>query len=179
MPESVERVAELLRSRNAIDAEIIEIIDRPVTPGHLGDWVASRIFGIKLDPTVEVAGVDGRFGSGRLAGATVNVKWYLRRESTLDVVRTASPDYYLVMTGPASTVITSRGRTRPWCIRSVFLFESVRLLHDLRERGVALGAGTSVRHSQWEAAEIYPEARNPALPLGPEQKRLLSLFAVC
>jgi hypothetical protein len=37
--EAVQVVAGLLRDRNMIDA----VIGRPVTVGHLGEWIAARI----------------------------------------------------------------------------------------------------------------------------------------
>jgi hypothetical protein len=42
MAESITRIAALLQERNRIDATIAEIIDRPVTAGHLGEWIASQ-----------------------------------------------------------------------------------------------------------------------------------------
>jgi len=86
-------------------------------------------------------------------------------------------DYYLVMTGPASAAMSSRGGTRPWCIQSVYLFDAKRLLDELRACGVKIGIASSVRAVQWAAAEIYPRASNPLLPVRPEQAQLLRLFA--
>ena len=174
--QEVERVAELLRQRNAIDAEIARITDRPMAAGHLGEWLASRIFGIKLEPNAANPGIDGAFSTGPLSGRTVNVKWYLKREGLLDIAAT-SPDYYLLMTGPVSAATSSRGHHRPWCITSVFLFETDHLLEDLHRSGVKVGIATSVRASQWEAAQLYPHTRMTALTLDEEQQRLLSLLA--
>ena len=39
----------LLRARNSIDAKIAKVIGRPVTAGHMGEWLASRIFDIQLE----------------------------------------------------------------------------------------------------------------------------------
>jgi hypothetical protein len=47
----MKRIAELLRERNGIDAEIAAIMERPVTSGHLGGWIASQVFDIEAEPT--------------------------------------------------------------------------------------------------------------------------------
>jgi hypothetical protein len=59
----------------------------------------------------------------------------------------------------------------------VYLFDARNLLGELQERGVKIGVATSVRAAQWSAAEIYPEQRNNALIVQPEQHALLRLFA--
>jgi hypothetical protein len=174
--ESIERVAELLRARNAVDTLIADEINRPMTSGHLGEWLAFRIFGLTPAVHAAVAGFDGTFGGGPLDGRTVNVKWYLKREGLLDIAA-ERPDYYLVMTGPAAPAVASKGTTRPWCIDEVFLFEAARLEAELRARGVAVGTATSVRTAQWTAACVYPDSNNPALVLDERQKGLLRLFA--
>jgi hypothetical protein len=174
--DEVERIAELLRARNAVDALIADATGRPMASGHLGEWLAFRIFGLTPALHAAVAGFDGTFGGGPLDGRTVNVKWYLNREGLLDIAATG-PDYYLVMTGQPAPAVTSRGTTRPWCIDEVFLFETARLEAELRARGVALGTATSVRAATWRAAQVYPEPRNPALVLDERQRWLLGLFA--
>ncbi len=176
MTQPVERVAELLSARNAIDADIAALIGRPMTSGHLGEWLAARIFGIDLESSAVAAGIDGRFTSGAITGATVNVKWYLEREGLLDVASNR-PDYYLVLMGPASPATSSRGSTRPWCIAAAYLFAGNRLLQELQDRGVRIGVATSVRRAQWHAAEIYPNGRNTIMSLSPEQQGMLRLFA--
>jgi len=170
-------IAKLLRERNAIDEKIAAITQRPMVFGHLGEWIAAQVFGIKLENSAVTAAIDGRFTSGPLRGRTVNVKWYLKQEGLLDVSQSEALDYYLVMTGPKSTAISSRGRTRPWCIGAVYLFDAKQLLGELRARGVKIGVATSVRLAQWTAAEIFPRAANPLLPVGAEQVELLRLFA--
>lgn len=89
----IEQVAELLHERNAIDEKIAKIISRPMTAGHLGEWLAAKIFGIELEPTAVTAAFDGRFTSGHLQGRTVNVKWYLKREGLLDLTNSETLDY--------------------------------------------------------------------------------------
>ncbi|MEU8054610.1 hypothetical protein [Microbispora bryophytorum] len=173
----VEQIAALLNERNGVDKKIAAIIQRPMTSGHLGEWIAAQVFGIESETSAVAAAVDGRFTSGPLRGRTVNVKWYLKREGLLDVTERTELDYYLVLTGPASPAASSRGGTRPWCIESVYLFDAKQLLAELRERGVRIGVASSVRAAQWAAAEIYPRASNPALAVAPRQAELLRPFA--
>ncbi|HEX4836002.1 MAG TPA: hypothetical protein VFW01_06685 [bacterium] len=172
----LERLADLLRRHNAIGDEIAQVIGRPAERGHVGEYVASRIFGIALEGSARKRAQDGRFISGPLADRTVNVKWYGKQESVLDLHARRPPDYYLALTGPAGTAASSRGATRPWVIRSVYLFDAPRLLADLRARGVRIRAGSSVRQALWTAAEVYPEPRNAALVLSQEQCDLLAFF---
>jgi hypothetical protein len=174
----VARIAEILHERNALDKRIAGIINRPMTSGHLGEWIAARIFDIQLERAATAPAVDGRFTQGNLAGKTVNVKWYLKREGILDVTTSNLLDYYLVLAGPPAPALTSLGGTRPWCIQSVHLFDARQLLTDLLARGLKVGVATSVRAAQWTAAEIYPAATNPLLPVGPDQRELLRLFAL-
>jgi hypothetical protein len=49
--EPIKRIAELLHERNALDAEIAAIMHRPMTSGHLGEWIASHVFDIELEPS--------------------------------------------------------------------------------------------------------------------------------
>lgn len=172
----IEQIAGLLRERNAIDAKIAKIISRPMTAGHLGEWLAARIFRIELEPTAVTAAFDGRFTSGPLQGRRVNVKWYLKREGVLDMTKSETLDYYLVLTGPATAALSSRGGIRPWCIESVCLFDAKQLLTELSSRGVRTGTASSVRNTQWDAAEIYPRPNNPLITVEPEQAALLQLF---
>lgn len=176
--EALHTVAGLLRDRNAIDAKIAAVIGRPMATGHLGEWLAARIFDIELESNATTAGFDGRFTSARLNGRTVNVKWYTRRAGLLDLTESDVVDYYLVLTGPAAAATHSRGAVRPWCITSVYLFDARALRNDLRGRGVKIGAASSVRAAQWVAAQIYPEQRNPTLMLQPAQVEMLRRFAL-
>ena len=120
--EPMRRVAQLLRERNAIDKEIAAITHRPMTSGHLGEWITAQIFDIQLEQSAVAAGIDGIFRSGPLQGCTVNIKWYLKREGLLDTSESARLDYYLVLTGPPSAAASSQralpgpgGLTRSSC----------------------------------------------------------------
>lgn len=174
--EHIKRIAELLRERNAIDAEIAAIMHRPMTSGHLGEWIASQVFDIELEPTATATAIDGRFRSGLLQGRTVNIKWYLKREGLLDTSESDQLDYYLVLAGPPSGAASSRGATRPWCIEAVFLFDARQLRAEQVERGVKRGIASSVLKRQWTAAEAYPAASNPLLTVTSRQADMLSLF---
>lgn len=171
------KLANLIKARNAIDDQIAAFIDRPASIGHIGEFIASRVFGIALEESAVTKGHDGHFSDGPLAGKTVNVKFYGKREHLLDVNPAGIPDYYLVLTGPKAASMTSRGGMRPMVIESVYLFESGPLLSVLRERKVTLGVATSVVKGLWEDAEVYPTPRNPALILTGEQCRTLALFS--
>lgn len=171
---SLARAAALLRERNALDAELARLIQRPMTSGHLGEWIAAQVFDIELEASATAAGIDGRFGSGPLQGQTVNIKWYLKREGVLDTTESAALDYYLVLTGPQSAAVSSRGTTRPWCIQAVFLFDARQLRSEQIRRGVA----SSVLKQQWIAAEIYPSPSNAQLTVTSQQADQLKLFAL-
>lgn len=170
------RLAELMRRKNQVDNEIAALVNRPAQLGHVGEFIAARIFGIRLYPSAVHKDSDGEFVEGPLAGRTVNVKWYLKREGVVDLTPDCSCDFHLVMTGSRSWVASTVGATRPWGIAAVYLFDTQQLIADQRARGVQVGAASSVREAQWQAAEIYPQPRNPLLVLSEEQRALLDLF---
>lgn len=172
----LERLAALLKQRNLVAQQITDIIGRPAQMGHIGEHIAADIFGIRLAKTVTHKGSDGVFESGPLAGKTVNIKWYGKMESLLDIREVAVPDFYLVMTGPESKSGTSKDESRLWCIESVFLFDAAELLPDLRVRGVKIGDATSITREVWRNAEISPSRNNRALILSDDQRSKLKLF---
>ncbi len=171
--DKVRRLAQLLQQRNAIEHEISSIIDRPSHSGHLGEFVAAKIFDIDLFKSATHKGADGRFTRGALAGKSVNVKKYSKDEGLLDINRDALPDYYLVLTGPKSQPTTSRGTVQPWVIESVYLFGAHELVAQLK---VKIGTATSVRRYLWDEARIYPSTRNATLQLNSDQHDLLGMF---
>jgi hypothetical protein len=172
----LKRIAELIRTRNAIGREIAALIGRPAIIGHVGEFVASRIFRITLEESASQKGLDGYFIDGPLKDRSVNIKWYTVQKGLLDVTPNDLPDFYLVLTGPRSAPGSSRGAIRPWVIHSVFLFAAHELVRQLRERRVKIGVATSVRQHIWREAEIYPIQRNTTLVLSNEQCELLALF---
>jgi hypothetical protein len=175
---SLARAASLLHERNAIDAELARLIQRPMASGHLGEWIASQVFDIELEASAVAAGIDGRFRSGPLQNRTVNIKWYLKREGLLDMTESTALDYYLVLTGPPSAAISSRGTVRPWYIEAVFLFDSQQLRSDQMRRGVKRGVASSVTKQQWTAAEVFPSSTNARLTITSQQAEQLKLFAL-
>jgi hypothetical protein len=177
--DELAQVARLLHRRNEIDGQIAAIIQRPVAAGHLGEWIASAVFDIKLEPSAITAAIDGRFRVGKLQGKAVNIKWYLEREGLLDMTEADVLDYYLVMTGPGTPAVSSRGGVRPWRIDNVYLFDAHQLLADQRARGVKIGIASSVPQSRWLAAEVYPRPTNPTLTLSPAQIARAIAFSVC
>ncbi|NEA23809.1 hypothetical protein [Actinomadura bangladeshensis] len=62
------RIAELLAGRNAIDEEISAITQRPMTAGHLGEWIASRVFDIEVEESAANTAFNGRVRRGPLQG---------------------------------------------------------------------------------------------------------------
>lgn len=173
---ALARLAELTRERNRVEGEIAALIDRPAHPGHVGEFIARHVFDIALETSASAAGIDGRFRTGPLTGASVNVKFYPRNGGLLDINPKGVPDYYLVLAGPWTPPNSSRGTSAPWVIANVFLFDSSALLEKPQQRGVKVGAATSVIRALWDAAEIYTVGRNPALVVSPQQQEWLRLF---
>ena len=176
MHEDLVRLAALVRARNSLEVEITTLTSRPAALGHIGEYIASRIFNIALEDSASHKALDGRFTDGPIKGHSVNIKWYARREGVLDITPNSLPDYYLVLAGPRSAATTSRGRTRPWVIESVFLFGSGPLTRHLQERGVKLGVASSVAHSLWDQAEVFPSQTSTDFILSPQQRDHLALF---
>lgn len=176
MDEPLEALADLLRRRNEIDARIGGLLGRPMTAGHAGEHIAARIFDIQLEASAVAPAIDGRFRGGLLAGRSVNIKWYLKREALLDMSASDHLDYYLVLSGPPNSLGSSRNALRPWVITNVYLFDAQALHEDLTGRGLKVGTASSVRGTAWAAAEVFPR-EDPRLPLTPQQKYALQLFA--
>jgi len=123
MDNDLARLADLMKRRNALECEITQLIARPMSIGHIGEFIASRIFNIQLEYSASSKGIDGHFSDGMLKGRSVNVKWYAMREGLLDITPDFLPDYYLVLVGPRSPLMSSRGRTRPWTIEGRVPFQ--------------------------------------------------------
>ncbi len=174
---AIEHLARLIRERNLIEAGITEIIGRPAQIGHIGEYLASAIFGIDLEESATTPGYDGKFRDGTLIGKTVNVKMYGKREGMLDINETHVPDYYLVFTGPKTPPESSKGAARPWIISEVFLFDAPGLIKRVRARGVKIGVATSIISAEWDNARIFPSSPSSPLILSADQERLLGLFS--
>ena len=174
---NLSRLAELLKARNTVEKNIANIIGRSVNTNNVGDTIAAAIFDIALsDPGYLYKSSDGRFLNGPLAGKSVAIEWYPRRDGQINLKIDAPIDYYLVLAGPKTSETLTQNYLNPWVIESVHLFDARELLAALRERGVQIGTGTSVIAELWDRAEIHPKQRNPTLELSEEQRRLLALF---
>jgi len=175
---ALKQVAELLAQRNLIDEQIARVIGRPATTGHIGEWIAAQIFGVELHGSAINCGSDGLFTEPPLAGRSVNVKFYPKREGNLDMKAPpdTQPDFYLVLAGPKRPATTSRNSHRPCVISEVFLFEAAPLVQQLANRGVQIGGPTSVTIPAWEAARIHPHSGVGAMPLSQGQVAALTLF---
>ena len=176
MDEQLRRLATLVHQRNEVAIEITQIIGRPAIIGHIGEFIAARVFDIALYESASHKGADGIFKSSQLQGRSVDIKWYAKREGLLDLKTGGVPDYYLVLTGPQGPAASSRGEARLWGIDGVYLFDHSELVADLRRRGLRIGIASSVKQSYWDAAEIYPRAKNPLMHLSSEQREMLELF---
>jgi hypothetical protein len=122
--DELAELAALMRERNAVDSRIAAILDRPVHPGHIAEFVAARIFDIELEIAANATAIDGRFTAGPLAGKTVNIKYKGRDDSLLDMTLALDLDFYLVFTGERGEAVSSRGTVTPFCVRIVYLFYS-------------------------------------------------------
>jgi len=175
--KDLDQLAKVIRQKNVVDNEIARIIGRPALIGHVGEYIAAKVFNIELEQNAAHKAIDGRFTDGFLDGKTANIKWYAKQEGILDVSPEAPPlDFYLVMTGAKAPAASSRGMTRPWLISQVFLFDARELLRILGSRSVKVGIATSIRREYWEGAEIYPTSHNKQLILSDRQKEMLALF---
>ena len=174
--DELQRLASLIKERNAVENAIAGVIGRPAHPGHVGEFVASRIFDIELPESAVNKGSDGYFRSGPLASKSVNIKKFSLHQGLLDIEPDARPDYYLVLTGPKVQPVSTRGTAQPWVIASAFLFDACALVQRLKQRGVKLGVATSVIQELWREAEIYPSPNNPALWLTEAQRNMLEMF---
>ena len=172
----IKDLALLLDKYNSIGNKISSITNRPATIGHTGEFLASIIFCIELEESASKKAIDGHFSSGPLKGKSVNIKWYGIQESLLDISPTEKPDYYLVMTGQKSNQGISKGGIRPWIIDHVYLFDSHKIIEELKSRNVKIGIASSVRKNQWEEAQIYPTQNNKEYLLTSKQVELLRYF---
>jgi len=177
MNSEIVELAQLIRKRNEIDEEISRRIGRPANIGHIGEFIAAAIFDIELFASATTKAADGVFQKGQLQGKTVNVKFYGKQESSLDIRRDALPDFYLVLTGPKSACISSKGKSRPVCISAVYLFDAPLLVDAIQGRGSKFSEATSVPQAFWQAAELWPTARNPVIVLEQKESDSLQLFA--
>jgi hypothetical protein len=174
--KDLKTLAVLVHEHNRVTEKISAVVGRPAIMGHVGEFIASRIFGIEPEPSDSSKGIDGRFKDGKLAGKSVNVTWHTRNDGSLDMRADALPDFYLVMTGPRTAEPSSKGATRPWVIEYVYLVGVEPLVRELKKRGIEPTPATSVRSADWEMCELYPRPKCPYLTLTDEQRAAIGLF---
>ena len=172
----LQELARLVKQLNKVGEKISAVIGRPSIIGHVGEFIASKVFDLALEDNAAAKAIDGHFNSGPLQGKSVNVKWYGKQESLLDITQGSLPDHYLVMTGPKTQPGSSRGAIRPWVVEHVYLFDAPELVRDLKRSGVKIGVATSIRKAYWESAEIYPRRQNRQYCMSESQKELLAMF---
>ena len=166
--EQLQQLAELIRQRNRIDDAIADLIGRPAEKGHISEYIAAIIFDIELCGSKTNPGADGYFRSGALAQKSVDIKYLARKAQSGNWLnRKQRPDYYLVLTGLYIPPGSSKGQKRPFVIDYVFLFDRSTIL-SLQ--------GNNIPIELWNAAEIYPQPRNPLLTLTEQQREMLRLF---
>lgn len=166
------RLAEIIRSRNDTESRIAEIIKKRGDKGSVGEYIASRIFGIDLAKSGRQKGYDGIFKSKPLTGSSVDVKFYPKQQWSIDINPKAWPDYFLILAGPER--IDSKAHL--WLIKSVYLFDARKLKKKLEQRSVKIGRATSVIQDLWHDAEIYPNTVSRFVTVTKEQRRMISLF---
>lgn len=174
--DDLVRLSNLIKDLNDLTAQIGSIINRPAQIGHLGEYIAAKIFDITLQESASAKSIDGYFNTGALAKRSVNIKWFLKNDGLMNLARRSPPDFYLVMTGRMVAPATSRGKIRPYVIKYVYLFGGQEIGEKLQSRGVKIGIASSVRKDDWQTAEIYPRQVNQQLLLNPKQITMLKMF---
>jgi Family of unknown function (DUF6998) len=176
--DDLRTLAALTRDLNAALTRIAAFLGRPALVGHVGEFIASVVFDIDLNPSASAKGHDGYFNANSpLAGRSVNVKWATAHDGLIDLSPDIDTDYYLVLAGPRVGAVSSIGKSRLWVIEAVYLLDAAEIVGSLRAAGRGIGVASSVRKQVWESAMLYPESRNPLLVLTEEQRKLLALFA--
>lgn len=89
--DELGQLAGLLHKRNELDSAIARLIGRPAASGHLGEFIAARVFDIELEASAAARAIDGRFNGGALAGRSVNVKCYSVQQAYSTSSRKAAP----------------------------------------------------------------------------------------
>lgn len=173
--KELDELAVAISKLNLASDHVASIIGRPALRGHIGEFIASRIFNIQLHESASEKGSDGFFVEGSIAGRSVNIKFYGQHEGLLDMPN-ALPNEFLVLTGPKGSATSSLGQVRPICIEYVFLIPGPEALADARSRKVSIGEATSFPKAFWDEHEVYPASRSNELVLTQEQMRLLKLF---
>ena len=167
-------LAQLMRKRNEIDNYISNIINRPSEKWHIFEYIAYKLFPIKLNESASEGGHDGIFTDGDLIGKKVDIKYYAINNHLIDLNPQVDKDtYLLIFTGPYEPALSSKGKTRPMHIDKIHLFNEKMLCDQLNNR-VKVGIATRVKSEYWEGKEIYPENQwNINLKLKIDELKLL------
>lgn len=177
VPGRLDELADLIRRKNAIDADIAAIVGRPAQMGHVGEHVAAEIFW-HCARAFSINEVHRRLLRHGSLGGPVSQHQVVRETGGVAGSCAQLPPGLLPSDdrtqGPA---MSSRGGVRPWLISHVFLFESTNLYDALDRTGSKIGVATSVRAHLWAEAELFPEQRNPSLPLTSDQRNALLMFS--
>ncbi|MCH7904309.1 MAG: hypothetical protein IH944_07045 [Armatimonadetes bacterium] len=175
--KDLEELAVAISQVNIASDRVASIIGRPALRGHIGEFIASKVFNIQLHESAAHKGSDGVLLDGVLAGSTVNVKFYGQHDGLLDMSEDALPDVFLVLTGPKGSAASSSGQVRPICIEHLFLIPGTEALADAKSRNVLIGVTTSFPNAFWDEREVYPMSRSKELNLTQDQIPLLKLFS--
>ena len=173
--EDLVELARLLDERNEVDSKIARIVGMSARIGDVGEYIAARVFEIKLHESRSAKGSDGIFVGGQFKGRTVNVKFYTDSGNGLDLKPPGSTEFYLVFSGGGKEM-GMKGVSRPLTIDSIYIFDESALMGKLLARGVKIGEPTSLRNEDWDEAELYPRSRSPVYRLIDDQRRMLKLF---
>ena len=173
--EDLAELARLLDTRNQVDSKIAGIVGRSARIGDIGEYIAARIFEIKLHDSGSAKGSDGIFMGGPFKGRTVNVKFYTDSGYGLDLKPPGSTEFYLVLSGGGKEM-GAKGTYRPLTVDSVYIFDEPTLMGKLIARRVKIGEPTSMKNEDWDEAELYPESRSPVYKPNDGQRRMLRLF---
>ena len=173
--KQLEILSQLLKERNQIDKKIASLLGRPAEKGHIGEFIAEKVLGIKLNTSGSAPGFDGVFEYGPLVGQKVNIK-FLKHDKNIDLNKKHSPDYYLVLVSPQ--IKGAYGTLLPICIEGIFLFNANELIYELKSRTPTkeIGTATRIPEDLWCKAEIYPNKNNNILKLTDKQRNLLVYF---
>jgi len=174
--DDLAQLAELIKTRNWVEAYISTLVGGTAQMAHVGAFIASRVFRIAPLDSPSRPAVEGHFVQGPLAGRSVNVRWHPSRGGVLNINPDALPDFYLVLAGPESPPASRETAARPWLIASVHLFDALALVDELRGRGVRITTATCVPQDLWEAAEVYPTQSASIVALSDAQRKMLALF---
>lgn len=137
-------LAELVVQWLQIARRIATLIGRRCTPGNIGEAVAASVSNIRLEKAGNVAGRDGHFLSGPLAGQSVNIKSYQRGMPVLKMNPKHPPHTYLVLRG------LLEGTTK------LYQFDTEHLVAALKQRGIQIRQhdATHIPADMWEDARL-------------------------